>query len=234
MLGVRNPAMSRGRPGKSCVLAVAVIGPAALFFPPPLTLAQQPEPGPRITFTKILKGSVPEFEQVTVDPTGAATCDTRKLSEPPTPRAFKLSPGTTHKIFLLAGRLHNFQGIDLEAHKSVADLGRKTFAYEHGGENHSAEFNYTTNRDAQDLAETFEGIVSVNIHVQTLEYSIRYDPLGLPRELSLIQTDLERKALRDPELMTPELRAIARDSRFLHVAQVRAENILQRLQQDRN
>ena len=134
----------------------------------------------------------------------------------------------------MAERLHNFQGITLESHKPVADLGRKTFAYEHGSENHSAEFNYTTNRDAQDLADVFEGIVSVNLHVRTLEYSIRYDPLGLPRELSLIQMDLERKALADPELMTPELQAIARDSRFLHVAQVRAENILQRLQQDRN
>ncbi len=234
MRGVRNPAMSRRRLGKSCVAAVAVVGAAGLIFPPTFSLAEQPESGPRITFTKILKGSIPEFEQVTVDPTGAATCDSRKLSEPSSSRAFQLSPATTQRIFHLAERLHNFQGITLESHKPVADLGRKTFAYEHGSENHSAEFNYTTNRDAQDLADVFEGIVSVNLHVRTLEYSIRYDPLGLPRELSLIQMDLERKALADPELMTPELQAIARDSRFLHVAQVRAENILQRLQQDRN
>jgi hypothetical protein len=46
--------------------------------------------------------------------------------------------------------------------------------------------------------------------------------------------DLERKALADPELLAPELEAIARDSRFLHVAQVRAENILHELKQDRN
>jgi len=222
----------KGPPSKS-IWAAAILG-AAAFFLPPSAAAGQGDPLPRITFTKVLKGSSPEFESVTVDKSGAAACDTRKLRDSANPRAFKLSPATTQRIFGLAARLHNFQGVELESRKPVANLGRKTLTYERGGETHSVEFNYTANRDEEELANVFEGIVSVNLHVQTLDFSIRYDPLGLPHELSLIQMDLERKALADPELLTPQLEAIVRDSRFLHLAQVRAENILQELRQDRN
>jgi hypothetical protein len=220
------------KPGSTRILAAAFLTAALVLATG--SGAQQAGSAPRISYTKILKGSTPEFEQVTVDQSGVAACDTRKLSEPANPRTFKLSPATTQKIFGLAARLHNFQGIELESRRPVANLGRKTLTYESGGEKTSVEFNYTANRDAEELTDVFEGIVSVNLHAATLEYSIRYDPLGLPRELSLIQMDLERKALADPELLAPQLEAIVRDSRFLHVAQVRAENLLHELKLDRN
>jgi hypothetical protein len=45
-----------------------------------------------------------------------------------------------------------------------------------------------------------------------------------------IQIDLDKKALAEPELMIPALEEIARNPRFLHLAQVRAQNILERVQ----
>lgn len=229
---VRKSLMFPRRPASTSFLTAALL--AIAFFDMPGARADQVVSGPRVTFTKLLKDSTPEFEQVTVEQSGTATCDARKLSEPPNPREFKLSPATTQKIFGLAARLHNFQGIELESHKPVANLGQKTLTYENAGEKTSVEFNFTANRDADELTDLFEGIVSVILHLQSLDYSIRYDPLGLPHELSLIQMDLERKALADPELLTPELETIVRDSRFLRVAQVRAENILHELRRNRN
>jgi hypothetical protein len=70
----------------------------------------------------------------------------------------------------------------------------------------------------------------VEQHIQTLEFAIKYDHLGLPRELLLIQFDLANRALAEPEMMVPTLEEIARNPKFLHLAQVRAQDILQRIQ----
>ena len=192
--------------------------------------AQEPSVTARLMFTKTLEGSTPEFEQITVDSAGSATYDGRKLDDPASPRQFKLSPSTTQRLFSLAHALNNFKSIDLESHKKVANLGRKTFTYEANGQKSSAEFNYSVLREAQDLAELFEKIGSVQEHIKVLEYSSKYDPLNLPQELLIIQIELNNKALTDMDLMVPVLEQIARNPRYLHLAQARAQNILQRVQ----
>ena len=184
----------------------------------------------RITFTKVLKGSTPEYLAITVDSNGSGTYEGRKLDEPSRPRPLKLSPTTTQRLFELAGLLDNFRSGDLESHKKVADLGLKTLVYEGNGGINQAQFNYTLRREAQELADTFEKIAGVEQHIITLEYAIKYDHLGLPNELLQIQIDLKNKALADPGLMVPALEEIARNPHFLHLAQVRAQDILQRLQ----
>jgi len=191
--------------------------------------AQGAEGPARLTFTKVLEGSTPEFEEITVDVNGAGTYDGRKLSEPPSPRMMKLSAATTQGVFALAHALNDFKSIDLESHKNVANLGRKTLTYEEGGRTNRAEFNYSQRREAQELADLFEKIGSVEEHIKALEYAAKYDHLNLPRELLQIQIDLNNKALADPELMAPVLRQIARNSHFLHLAQARAQDILQRI-----
>ena len=45
-----------------------------------------------------------------------------------------------------------------------------------------------------------------------------------------IQIELENKTLTDPELLLPTLEKIAHGSRFLHLAQVRAQQIIDRTQ----
>ncbi len=184
----------------------------------------------RLTYTKVLEGSTPEYVAVTVDSEGVGTYEGRKLSEPPGPRPLKLSPATTQTLFALAAMLNNFDSIDLESHKRVANLGRKTLTYEADGRTNKAEFNYTLRREAQTLADLFEKIASVEQHVQSLEYAIKYDHLSLPRELLQIQIDLDNKALAEPELMVPALEQIVSNPRFLHLAQARAQNILSRVQ----
>ena len=207
-------------------LFVATWQPAFPFFPP-----AEEAGGPRkLTFSRTLKGSVPEYILITVDSNGSGTYEGRKLDDPPNPRPIQLSPATTRRLFDLCGELNNFHSLDLESHKKVANLGLKTMTYQGGGQVNRVEFNFTQNRVAQELADLFERIVSVGHHISSLEYAIKYDPLGLPRELLQIQIDFQNNALADPELMVPTLEKIARNPRFLHLAQVRAQDILRHLQ----
>lgn len=186
---------------------------------------QDPSAPARITYTRTLPGSVPEYLAVVVNSDGSGSYVGRTLKETDQPRALKLSPATTGQIFALASDLGDFR-VPLESHKKVADLGLKTFTYEQGATRNQVKFNYTTKSTARDLTDLFERIAGVEEHLDTLRYALKYDPLGLPKELLQIQIDLEHNALADPELMVPELQEIANNPRLLHIAQVRAQDIL--------
>ncbi len=183
----------------------------------------------RLIYTKILKGSNPAYEKIAVSSSGLGVYDGRALSEPPNPQPFKLNPGITRKLFVLAARLHDFDGMSLESHKRVANLGLKTFEYQNGAQAYRVQFNYSVNRTAQSLTDLFESIGTVERHILALDYAMKYDPLGLPHQLELIQADLENHALADPQLMAATLQEIINDPRYMHLAQARAENILHRM-----
>ncbi len=197
---------------------------------PGLEASQQDGAVSKLTYTKTLKGSVPEYICISVDESGAGTYEGRKLDEPPNPRPIQLSPAVAARLFALTRDLGYFRGNDLESHKKVANMGRKVFTFQQGQEVNRAEFNYTLNRQAQVLSDLFEKIASVEQHLTTLEFSMKYDPLGLPGELRQIQIDLANDALADPQLLVPTLEKISRNSRYMHLAQSRAQDILQRIQ----
>ncbi|HZT71796.1 MAG TPA: hypothetical protein VFC10_18860 [Terriglobia bacterium] len=206
-----------------CILAL-------VLFCRPLVSSGQQTGVATLTYTKVLKGSVPEYISITVDRNGVGTYDGRQLDESPRPRALKLLPETTEQLFQIAASLNDFRSIRLESNKNVANMGLKTFIYRDDGQENKVEFNYTQNKKAQDLVNLFEGIADVEEHIGALEYSARYDVLGLPRALTQVEIDLNNKALVDPELMVPILKKIAGDSQYLHIAQVRAADILRRIQ----
>ena len=215
--------------------ALVTITLAGLCASAPARAQQAPAAGQKtgsatLGYTRVLKGSSPEYIAITVNEDGTGTYDGREISTPPKPVAFKLSAATTDRLFSLAAALNNFHSIDLESHKKVANLGAKTFTYTRDGKQSSATFNYTRLKEAQALTEIFDGISAVEQHVQTLQYAIKYDPLALPNDLLRVQVDLANKALADPEMMVPTLEQITRNPRFLHLAKMRAQDILQQVQ----
>jgi hypothetical protein len=196
----------------------------------PSSSAQQADSTATLTYTKVMKGSVPEYTSLTVSTNGDGSYDGRQLNESPKARALKLTPETTEMLFQMADELKDFRSLHLESNKNVANLGLKTFIYRRGAQENKVQFNYTTNRRAQELLNVFEGIADVEQHIGTLEYSSRYDVLGLPSALTQVEIDLDNKALVDPQLMVPILKKIAGDSQYLHIAQLRAADILRRIQ----
>jgi len=208
----------------ACFLAVCIYAP--------FKLRAAPEGG-QLTYTRTLAGSVPEYLSISVNSDGSGTFEARKLDESSDPRPLKLSETTTGQLFALAAELNNFRSRDLESHKKVANLGQKTFSYQNGSEKNIVQFNYTLQKPARDLTDLFERIASVEQHVEALEHGIKYDPLALPQELLRIQVDLDNNALANAELMVPTLEQIATSPRFLRVAQVRAQDILNTVSHDK-
>jgi hypothetical protein len=110
-------------------------------------------------------------------------------------------------------------------------MGHKTLTYEDGGRVSRVEYNYTENRTAQELVEQFEKMSMVEQHIPHLEYALQYDRLNVANELRSIQIELDEKDLVEPELLIPTLEKIAKNPRLLHLAQVRAQDLLKRIRE---
>jgi hypothetical protein len=182
---------------------------------------------PTLIYTRTMVGSTPEYVALTIRKDGSGTYEGRRLSDPPNPRPLQLSQPTVSRLFELANQLNDFRSLSLENHRAkVANMGQKTFEYVDGAERNKVEFNYTQQRQALELMERFDGVALAELHIGLIEYSLKYDPLGLPGELRQIQVDLGEKALADPELLVPSLERIVNNPRLLHLAQVRAQEII--------
>ena len=182
-----------------------------------------------ITFRKIFKSSFPEFVEIKLDPSGAGTYDIRQLSDAASPQAFTIGAPLTRKIFGLAKSLHDFQGVDLEVHKRIANLGEKTFRYEGGGEAHETSFNYTLDPNASQLLAIFEGLTRQEMDLSDLQRTMRYDHLGVNDVLLQIGADYDNKQLPEPDRFLALLDQVAADTTFIDIARDRARTLAGRI-----
>lgn len=208
------------------ILAVGL----ALFLLAPLPRAQTIPAGRAIiTYRKIFKSSYPEFTEIKVSKSGSCTADIRQLSDDPSPQEFQLSQPVVQRIFDLAGRLHDFNGVNLEIHRRIANLGEKTFIYESGSQVYQTSFNYSTDSAAENLVNLFENLTRQQIDLSDLQRTMRYDHLGVNDVLLRVEKDYDDKALPDPSELLPSLDRLAKDATYIDIARERARILAGRI-----
>jgi hypothetical protein len=204
-----------------------------VFFAASLGVAQASENGATITFRKVFKTSYPEFVEIKVSESGAATYDIRQLTDDPSPQASQVAPSIVQTIFELAAKLHDFDGIDLEMHRRIANLGQKTFRYQRGTESHSVTFNYTLDPSATQLLNLFESLARQQGDLSDLQRTMRYDRLGVNDVLRQVEKDYNQKLLPQPEQFLPSLDQLAADNHFIDIARERARALAGRIRTGR-
>lgn len=192
-------------------------------------VAASPSDGATITFRKIFKSSYPEFVEIKVADSGSGTYDIRQLNDDANPQPMKVDPALVQKIFDLSAKLHDFNGVDLEMHRRIANLGEKTFRYDRGAESHSVTFNYTLDRSAAALLDIFEGLSRQQTDLSDLVRTMRYDRLGVNDVLLQIQKDYDRKLLPEPQQLLASLDQLAADTHFIDIARDRARTLAARI-----
>lgn len=185
--------------------------------------------GATITFRKVFKTSYPEFVEIKVSDAGAGTYDIRQLDEEANPQPLELGTALAQRIFQLAAALHDFQGVDLDVHRRIANLGQKTFRYEKGGEAHEVTFNYTLNDSASQLLDIFEGIAREETDLSDLRRTARYDRLGVNDVLIQVESDYSKKLLPEPARLLPTLDDVAGDQKIIDIARERARGLAERI-----
>jgi hypothetical protein len=195
----------------------------------PAAHATGPQPGgAKIVFTREFPKSVPDYFSITLAENGEATYATAPDdSEPVT---FHLSETLARQFFQVAAQLNNFQGIDLETNRKVAFMGKKTLVYEADQKRSQVVFNHTENPTALALVAAFEKVGLTERHLLELERVMRFDRLGVYREVLQIEADMNRRDLVEPSQLLPLLEKLVADSRYMNVARERARLIIDRIQ----
>ena len=185
----------------------------------------------KITFRRIFQGSSPEYVELCIwDDAKTATYEIRQMDDDPGSAPFEVGDALRSKIFGLTAQLHNFQGLDLDVHRKIANLGEKTFRWEQAGVSHETKFNYTLNPAATQLLQIFEGLARQQEHYELITRRMRYDRLGIYDALLQFESDLNRGLLPEPGRLVPLLEQIANDPKFVDVARKRAQLLLGRVQ----
>ena len=188
-----------------------------------------PSDSPTITYRKIFKSSYPEFVEIKLNESGHGTFDIRQLDEAPVPQPFEISAALAGKIFALAAKLHNFQGVDLDIHRRIANLGEKSLRYDKGAESHEVKFNYTLDESAGQLTVIFEGLARQTTDLSDLQRTMRYDRLGVNDVLQQVEQDYNNKLFPEPERLVPALDELAADEKFIDIARQRARTLASRI-----
>jgi hypothetical protein len=205
---------------------------AVLLFVFGLLLAARPNAaagGATITFRKVFKSSYPEFVEIKVSDSGTGIYDIRQLNDDASPQSVAIDPPIVQHIFELAGKLHNFDGVNLEMHRRIANLGEKTFRYERGSETHTVTFNYTLDHSAAQLLEIFEDLARQQSDLSDLQRTMRYDRLGVNDVIRQVENDYDRKLLPEPQRFLASLDQIAADTHFIDIARDRARALAARI-----
>lgn len=185
----------------------------------------------KVTFRRIFQGSSPEYIELCIwDDAKTATYEIRQMEDDPGSAPFEVGEPLRTKIFGLTAQLHNFQGLDLDVHRKIANLGEKTFRWEQAGVSHETKFNYTLNSAASQLLQIFEGLARQQEHYELITRRMKYDRLGIYDALLQFESDLNRGLLPEPQRLVPLLEQIASDPKFVDVARKRAQSVIGRIQ----
>jgi hypothetical protein len=182
------------------------------------------------TYRRIFKSSTPEFIEIKInEDTDTGSYEIRQLDDDAGATKFEIGHPLRARIFELAAKLNYFNGLDLDVHRKIANLGEKTFRWERGTEAHEVKFNYTINPDAAQLLQICEGLARQYELVDLLERRMKYDRLGVNDALLQLESDFSKGVLPEPQRVLPILDQIAGDSRFVEIARQRARTLAERM-----
>ena len=196
----------------------------------PLILPAATPGGAAFIYRRIFKSSTPEFIEIKVEEgSDKASYEIRQLDEDPGATPFEISSALRNKIFELTAQLNYFNGVDLDIHRKIANLGEKTFRWEQGSEAHEVKFNYTVNTAASQLLQICEGLARQEELVEVLQRRMKYDRLGVNDALLDLETDLSKGVLPEPQRLLPLLDQISADYRFVEIARQRARALAEKI-----
>lgn len=177
--------------------------------------------GPRISYSREMKGAYPPYVHIVVDRAGNVVYRESENDANDVPLEFRLRRVETDAIFDLAAKLDYFQK-PLESNLKVANMGLKTFRWEDGETTHEQQFNFSKNADARLLADWFSRITATERLFLNLERTTRFDKLGINKVLLQMQVAVDRKRLVGGGQFLPLLDKVVRDESFLNMARRRA------------
>jgi len=139
---------------------------------------------------------VPSHWTLTLHPDGSGHFHAERGSGPPADgletmepttvnRDIQLSQAFTDRVFETV-RHHKFMDVTCESHLKVAFQGWKKITYTGPDGQGSCEFNYSKDRDIENLGEWLVGVANTITEGARLQMVLLHDPLGLDKEMQYL------------------------------------------------
>lgn len=166
--------------------------------------------------------------QINEDGSGTYTASYGKSAVQRVKRSIHVHRSLVSRLFQTARKEHFFASICADKRKRVAFTGKKTLAYSGPDGSGSCTFNYSRERDVNQITSK---LVAVGYMLQVgerLKREHQYERLALDDELESLQEAVRDGRALDPENIASELEAIASDNAVMNLARARARSLLER------
>jgi hypothetical protein len=110
--------------------------------------------------------------------------------------------------------------------KDFSHLGKVTIRYSDGGREREASFNYTDNPSMSRLVDIFRNIATQENRVFELQTMRENDPLSMPAQMRMLESELKSKQIADPRQLVSLLEEIRQDEGLPLIARNHAERLI--------
>ena len=115
---------------------------------------------------------------------------------------------------------------DFVSLRQVADTGTRTIRLESGSRIREVVFMHTEDKTLREIADFFDQLSRQERSLFEMNLALKHDPLGVPKQLELLEQNLRRKKLIDPERFILVLKKILADSSLMNLARKQARRLL--------
>lgn len=159
---------------------------------------------------------------------GPASADTPgAIRVPDVNRDVQLSPAFSANAFTVAERHKGFNDA-CESHMKVAFQGWKTLSYAGPAGKGSCTFNYSREKDVQDLGDSFLAVSQTILDGVRLEMLLQHDPLGLEQEMESLTAETQDGRAQQLCAIKDILERLAQDENVMSMVRKRARLLLAR------
>ena len=155
----------------------------------------------------------------------------RKGEETPIVEPVELSTGALGRVFgLWAGLRFLDSDENYQTAKSFAHLGTYRLHMDDGQRKRTAEFNWSSNKEAWALANEYRRVSDQAILIFNLKLAREMQPLNTPQLLNEMESLLTRDGLSDPYQLVPLLTELKTDEHIPLIARNHADRLLKRIE----
>ena len=144
---------------------------------------------------------------------------------PAVDRDIQLSAGYAGRVFSAAAR-HNWFKESCESHLKVAFQGWKTLTYTGPQGQGSCTFNYSKDKEIQELGDSLEAVAETIVEGARLELLLQHDRLGLDAEMQFLVEAVGDGRAQQVCAIKETLERLAQDDTVLERVRKRARMLL--------
>lgn len=118
--------------------------------------------------------------------------------------------------------------------KDYSHLGTARFTFIRGGKERTAEYNWTTNKAAKELADIYRGLSNQYIWQFEMNVSRENQPLHSPSLVDVLDGYIRRKEIADPEQMLPYLKELYYDDGLPLMSRNHLDRLIKQIEKAKN